>query len=71
MGFILITISCMVCTNICRKPFLFSGVPSAASRERCMISGRPLFSRFGNFCMIWLCRETSSIILSLFLPFLF
>lgn len=61
----------MVWTNIWSRPCWFSGVPSAASSERCMMSGRPLFSRFGSFCMIWLCREMSSIIFSLFLPFLF
>lgn len=49
---------------------MFRGVPSAASSERCMMSGRPLFSRFGSFCTILLCREMSSI-WCVFLSFLF
>jgi len=49
---------------------LFKGVPNAASRDRCMMSGRPLFSRFGRFCKIRLCKDTSSIVLFFFLPFL-
>lgn len=60
----------MVWTNVWRCPCLFRGVPSAASSEKCMISGRPLFSRFGSFFIIWLCREMSSIC-CVFLPFLF
>lgn len=58
----------MVWTNVWSSPCLFRGVPSAASSERCMMSGRPLFSRFGSFCTIWLCMEMSSI-WCVFLPF--